>query len=346
MRSRCLTLAAFSMLAITTLSCGLACSGNPAQRSQAKEQPPMDVPQLTLANKAIKLTIYLPDPDKGFYRATRFDRSGLIARAEFAGHTAYGPFRPKFDPLVNDNVVGPAEEFDMDAPPGYAEAKPGDPFVKIGVGVLRRPDAGKYDFFKLYPIVNLPEWKVASGKDWIEFTQELSQGPWGYAYIKRIELAPETTAFTLSHTLKNTGTRSIDTVMYCHNFTILDDDPVGPNYRVTFPFAATPSGDPVGPGIFKGNALTFPYVLKNKEPIWTQFKGLKGTVDENTFVVANAKKGVQLAVQGDQPPAMFRFYAEATAACPEPFVRIRVAPGKEKSWSSDYIFVVTPPAAK
>jgi len=47
---------------------------------------------------------------------------------------------------VHDNVSGTAGEFGMgiadNVPPplGFDEAKPGDCFVKIGVGVLRRPD--------------------------------------------------------------------------------------------------------------------------------------------------------------------------------------------------------------
>ncbi len=37
---------------------------------------------------------------------------------------------------------------------GYNEAKPGEMFVKIGVGVLRKPDNSPYQFSKLYDIVN------------------------------------------------------------------------------------------------------------------------------------------------------------------------------------------------
>ena len=48
-------------------------------------------------------------------------------------------------------MTGPADEF---APLGWDEAKPGGSFIKIGVGVLRRPDEGKYDNYKLYEIID------------------------------------------------------------------------------------------------------------------------------------------------------------------------------------------------
>jgi hypothetical protein len=353
MSSRTVTLTAVAVLAAVALSLGAGCSEKP------KEATAVNCPKLTLANDAIKLTVYLPDPEKGFYRATRFDRSGLIARAEFGNHTAYGPFRAKFDPMVNDNVCGPAEEFDMDAPPGFADAKPGEPFVKIGVGVLERPDDKKYDFFRLYKIVKLPEWKVTSGRDWVEFRQVLAQGLWGYEYTKRVQLTPESdqAGFAIFHTLKNTGTCPIDTVMYCHNFTILDDDPIGPDYLVHFPFEATPSGTPVGPAVFgklqAGEALPpgleglapertvrFPHLLKDADPVWCQFAGIDAasTCQCGIFAVMNWKKGVSLVSRGNQAPEMFRLYAISSAVCPEPFVRVKVAPGEEKSWGTVYEF--------
>ena len=75
-------------------------------------------------------------PEQGYYRAARFDWSGLVACVSLNGHTFFGEWFNRYDPMTNDAVTGPAEEFRE--PIGYEDAKPGDPFVKLGVGVVKR----------------------------------------------------------------------------------------------------------------------------------------------------------------------------------------------------------------
>src|SRR5580704_434991 len=99
--------------------------------------PAAEPPQQILANKHLKLTIELPDPVHGYYRGTRFDWSGLVQRAEFAGHTVFAPWKkPPHDPTDHDDVTGTAEEFSE--PLGYADAPAGGTFLKLGVGELEK----------------------------------------------------------------------------------------------------------------------------------------------------------------------------------------------------------------
>ena len=108
-------------------------------------------PEATISNKQVRVKMYLPDPANGFYKGARFDWSGIISSVGFAGHTFYGQWFSKVDPTVRDvsykdddilvsvntsAVEGPAQEFQT--PLGYDNAKEGDRFVKIGVGVLVR----------------------------------------------------------------------------------------------------------------------------------------------------------------------------------------------------------------
>src|SRR5580692_7115142 len=98
-----------------------------------------DYPQAEISNGQIRATLNLPDAQKGYYRGTRFDWSGIIANLEYDGHTYFAPFYEKLDPNVRDvdlktGVVagpisatsGPVEEFGGadGATQGYAEAKP------------------------------------------------------------------------------------------------------------------------------------------------------------------------------------------------------------------------------
>ena len=120
----------------------------PATHAQASAPPSVQI-----ANGAVTATVYLPVATVGYYRGTRFEWAGVIGRLEYRGQTFYAPWFTKTDAAVRDfvndgvdvtagphtAVTGPAEEFSV---LGFAQAAPGGPFVKIGVGALRRPDDG------------------------------------------------------------------------------------------------------------------------------------------------------------------------------------------------------------
>ena len=118
-------------------------------------------PAADISNGQLRARLWLPDPEKGFYRGTRFDWSGSIANLSYQGHTYFGAWFVRYDPAVHDVAwipgnngyaagkasadVGPVEEFTGpgNSAPGYDEAKPGGTFLRIGVGALRKPLDGK-----------------------------------------------------------------------------------------------------------------------------------------------------------------------------------------------------------
>jgi hypothetical protein len=55
-------------------------------------------------------------------------------------------------------ITGPVEEFTPAV--GFDEAKPGGTFLKIGVGVLRKPDDAAHSAYRLYEIVDGGKWSV------------------------------------------------------------------------------------------------------------------------------------------------------------------------------------------
>ena len=78
-----------------------------------------------LKNDKLKVKVYLPDAEKGFYRGTRFDWAGVFGEIEFAGHKIFGPWKDTHDPTNHDDIIGPCEEFGIDKPLGYDDAKVG-----------------------------------------------------------------------------------------------------------------------------------------------------------------------------------------------------------------------------
>ena len=328
-----------SLIALGLAAAAVAClaSAAPGQGSAQEEQPKMSFPQARIANDAVSLVVYLPDAEKGYYRGTRFDWSGMIARVQFmGGRTVFGPFRTRFDPTLHDHVVGPAEEFDNENPPGYAGAKVGDAFMKIGVGLIEKVQEEKYGFWNRYKLVKPGTWEITHGADWIQFDQELALGGYAYAYTKRISL--KGMSFTIAHTLKNTGAKPLDVLTYCHNFVLLDDDPVGPNYRVVLPFRARlePKSDPAEARV-EGNEIAFKDTVKSSVMLF--LGGYTGAAAENAATIENTRTGTALKFTCDRPVVKYNFYAEKTAACPEPFIRLKIEPRKEEKWETAYTLI-------
>src|SRR4051812_29424042 len=84
---------------------------------------PPDAPQAEISNGAITAKLLLPDAQKGYYRGTRFDWSGVIYSLRAHNHEYFGQWFPRYDPKINDAIMGPVEEFMTDEKGlGYDEA--------------------------------------------------------------------------------------------------------------------------------------------------------------------------------------------------------------------------------
>jgi hypothetical protein len=298
-----------------------------------------DYPAVTLRSRALEVRVYLPDPEAGYYRGPRFDWSGVVAQVRHRGHTFFGEWKSAHDPRGTDDIVGPVGEFGMDAPLGYDEAKPGEGVLKIGVGVLEKVEEDEYRFFHPYKVLRPGPWTVTRGDDWIEFAQAID-GPrgWGYRYAKRIHLHPAEPKLSVSFLLKNTGSKTIDTTHYAHNFFQIDGAPAGPAYRLTFPFAPR-AEDLHGPIAVDGRTLGFTAEVPEGSDAATELVGFGGAEDHRV-VVANTESGADVTATGDRPPARIHVWCSRRAVCPEPFIAIKLEPGEQMIWRNDYIFHV------
>src|SRR3984885_1827291 len=188
--------------------------------------PHSDHPHAVLANGRMNAVVFLPDQERGYYRAARFDWSGIVACASLNGHTFFGEWFNRYDPMINDAVTGPSEEFRE--PLGYDDAKPGDAFVKVGVGVLKRIDDQIYKIGSPFQILDHGKWTVQVHKSSITFRQELhSQLGYAYIYEKVLSLDEKANILTLTHSLKNVGTKPLETTVYAHDFFMLDNKTTG-----------------------------------------------------------------------------------------------------------------------
>ncbi|MVM28801.1 hypothetical protein GO755_02060 [Spirosoma sp. HMF4905] len=295
-------------------------------------------PQAELSNDLIQTTLYLPDASQGYYQGTRFDWSGAFKDLTYKGHSFIEPWFENYDPKLHDAISGPVEEF---TPLGYADAKPGDTFVKIGVGTLRKPDDKTYAFAKYYDIVDQGTWKVKKHKDYLEFTHELTS-PTGYAYVyrKTVKLTKGKPELVLEHSLKNTGELPIETSTYDHNFFIIDKQPTGPTVAIEFPFEVKGEGKGFGSTILpQGKQLLYSRELAKKEQVYSAgLQGFGTTSTDYDIRIENQKTGAGVHITGDQPLQKLVYWACATTSCPEPYIQLKAEPGQEVKWKIAYEF--------
>jgi hypothetical protein len=295
-----------------------------------------------------RATVYLPDADAGRYRGQRFDWSGMVGNVTAARHAFMGPWWPTApDPASHDQTaIGTADEFGIDAAPGYADAAPGTgTFVKIGVGRLRRGAGDPYQFWTRYAVVDRPPWTIEHGPNWAAFRHVLPAAADGYAYdyVKRVELTsgPGGAArLVIRRSLSNTGHRPIDTEHYTHNFITIDAEPVGPDYTVRFPFPVQIPDQTALRGLAEpdGPTLRFVKPVPAKATAYARLADVPPTAAMSAATVTNTRTGGTVRVSVDLPTRQACVYATARVVCPEMFVRILVEPGKQVEWATTYDF--------
>ena len=176
-------------------------------------------PHAEIANSVMRVKLYLPDADAVVSTAA----PGSTGRAWWRTCNTQGiatmvpgsrkPIPRSPTSFIEGSeivagpcsaITGPVEEFTV---LGYDEAKPGGTFLKIGVGILRKPDEAHYSAYRLYEIVNGGKWSVKKSKDAVEFTQELHDASSGYGYVyhKKLSLVAGKPQMLIEHSLKNVG---------------------------------------------------------------------------------------------------------------------------------------------
>ena len=338
------------LLAVACIvQCGVSLAASPAEDPCATV-PHADHPKVVLSNGDARLVLFLPDAQRGYYRASRFDWSGVIACASFHGHSYFGEWFKHYDPLVNDAITGPVEEFrSEDGAIGYAAAAPGGLFVKPGVGVLRKIDNAPYKFGAPYPLVDSGTWKVHTHRRAVSFEQTL-HGPDGIAYVytKVVELDPHGGGISLRHTLRNTGSAAIKTDVYDHDFFMLDGRPTGPGIVVRLPFEPQQqvSKDNVGSAAkFDGKEIVYTQELAPGETFASYINGYSASPSDYNLTVEDRTSGVGVEQTSDAPISRMYLWSIRTTICPEAYIHLDVSPGATRQWLIHYRLFGPSPAS-
>jgi hypothetical protein len=301
-----------------------------------------DPPTEKLSSGSLAASFYLPDPTDGYYRGTRFDWSGVISSLRYQGHEFFGVWFDKYDPKLHDAITGPVEEFlTGDSALGFAEAKPGGRFLRIGVGVLRKDDA-PFDRFKTYEILDPGKWRIERTGSTLTFVQTVNDKPtgYGYRYTKVVRLLPGQAVLLIEHTLENTGRKPINTDTYNHNFFVIDGTPTGPDLSVEFAFEPKEK-QPLAPlAKLDGKRLLYQRELAKGETTYTELSGFSAEASQYALRLRNAKTHAEVLITGDRPLSKLVYWSMPKTVCPEPYIHMDIAPGARFTWSIRYQFSV------
>lgn len=308
-------------------------------------------PHYVITNGIIQTSLFKPDKEKGFYRSTRFDWSGMIFQLTYRGHSYFLldkeknplPLRQVHDPEKPNHASGTSEEFSEIE--RVNKKKEYETRMKIGIGNIDKNGI----------IVDSGEWSVKNGRNYVVFTHILKDSyGYGYKYTKRVELTLGKPELVISFDLKNTGKKRILTSQYSHNFFNIDNDYIGNNYELELFFPA--KYKLVLPKSFQNDF--FPYVVLEDNKliflkdlilfegegtdygIYTRLTGFGDSVSENRCILKNKRTGAGVDISGDFPLSAFNFWADISTICPESFIDISIAPGESKKWKRVYHFFI------
>jgi hypothetical protein len=175
--------------------------------------------------------------------------------------------------------------------------------------------------------------------DQVEFIQKLDDTKYAYDYKKTVQLVKNKPEMVLLHSLKNTGSTIIETNVYNHNFFVMDEQPIGPDYVVTFPFNL--KGDANGPefGKIAGNQIIYEKELSNNGHLYyNPLEGFGNSASDYDIKIENHKTGAAVRITCDQPLSKLVFWSAPKTLCPEPYIHIKINPGETFEWKIFYEF--------
>lgn len=164
---------------------------------------------------------------------TRFERMGVMEEVELDGTHTFcvdEQVNPKYRTSFGTGLIGEYvwEEVAL-------EAKKGEKFPKLGVGLLtQKKNNRKFYFMEKYECEPYDMTYNISGNR-AEFTMEPKECMDIAVRMKKI-ITVEGNTVTAHMSVENVGTRAVNAFEYQHNFVNIDNIPVSTGYKLEMPF--------------------------------------------------------------------------------------------------------------
>lgn len=298
-----------------------------------------------------RLTVVVAAPGS-FYRGTRFDWTTFITQvtldaapfrngAPAPGHTFC--VAESFVPEQGTGGIGLCNEFGIEMPVGYADARPGETFPKIGIGLLTRPEHtpdAPYHFVHPYSIAQEFPVHIETGNTWARFTTEPLECR-GYAVRLTKTVSLDANALSIAYALENVGQKPVVTHEYCHNFTGIDGHALGPDYVLSTPYPIVLEVVPEEMRSMDADLEIAGNTLRCRDipqrPFYTRLQGFART-DEPQWTLTHVPSGVTMKEYADFAPARVAVWGMLHVISAEVFVNIHLLPGETQRWTRRYTF--------
>ncbi len=285
-----------------------------------------------LKNNHLKVEIAEP---MELYRASRFDHAGNILQVTLGGkHTFCSSEKKVLSPIYGFGLMN---EFDIDGPFGFNEAKAGEYFHKIGVGVLLKEEDLPYDFFRHYPQEPLNYSVLLKDSDQIQFSAKSKTiREMAYEYTKKISVSGN--QLVIEYKLLNTGTVFFETTEYCHNFMAVNRRGIDAAYELKLKGS-------IQPDKFKESENLNILDIRQNEISWKSIPEgdffVSGLI--NNEVCTGWSIGHDLEKVGVSESVDFKCYqmnlwGNAHVVSPELFHKIKLQPNQKHIWHRSYTF--------
>ena len=278
--------------------------------------------------------------------AARFDWSGFVTQVSLDGrHTFCVPEDP--DPKKGTGGIGLCGEFGIQRAIGYGEAGAGECFPKLGIGLLRKPDSDDYQFIRDYEIVKPFPVRSDISENQVTFTVEPVECN-GYAARTTKSLRLAGNCLEIVEKIENLGGKPIQTEEYYHNFIGIDDQPLGPDYRLKFPseWISEQVAESRRPRLLKRFMDERLLVVEGKEmtlrgkphkAFYARSTSVKQT-DQAAWEITHLPSGVSVREYDDFAPWRVAIWGAAHVVSAEVFIDLNVAAGKTQTWTRKYEF--------
>lgn len=288
---------------------------------------------ITLSNNHLQVDI----ANVGDYQGTRFDRTGFITQVHMKQGNHTFCIAEHRTPNLRTGGGGLCNEFGIFEAIGYEEAKIGDYFPKLGVGLLQKQDELAYEFHKAYPVIPF-DVEQSLTEDSVQYViQPNACRDYAVKLVKSIGL--HDSAIQIDYSLHNVGNKPITTHEYIHNFIGLDQNLIGPDYKLkfNFPIHIDQMESEYTPSVLRISENEIHWNEVPKQEFYCQLSGYSAA-GATQWDLIHEPSGLGMREISAFPVSKIALWGASHVASPEMFIHIHVEPGDTQKWSRRYEF--------
>ena len=286
-----------------------------------------------------RLRVEIAEPGEAPNDNRRFAHAGYVTEIVLDNKHRFGASEPHHLSHPSSGGRGLCCEYLFDL---SGEAKVGEYYPKVGIGLLKKPDDEPYRIYRRYEMKPFP----------IHYTKTDSKAVFtvepipcmGYAFKHEKTVSVEGNAVTISERIENVGEKRFVGREYCHNMLTIDGLAIGPAYQMRLP-DLTSRGKGLITGTIRGDGHGLTFTEYNHDPAFFAMdsadvtsKGSFKWVMRNTDASPDPEGAVSVECVEYMDACNLLFWAVDHLMSFEVHQEIDIAPGESKEWKRVWTF--------